>query len=142
MQLEADARAAVGTRAVVADAVDRAVVVERKRSAGVQRDRGFGVQLEYRLTPAFELFASGFCETDQYHLDEITPALDDVTFRDRQFLTGGGFEWKLSRRVRIKTEAGYVVDRKLRIRSDDFGTLASERASGSSYFEVRFEVRP
>jgi hypothetical protein len=106
------------------------------------RDHGFGVQLEYRLTPNIELFASGYRTTDEYRLRDVSGAPDELTFRDRQVLVGAGFEWKLSRRLRLNLEAGAVSWRKVRVHSDDLGTLVSQRGDPSPYLELRVEVRP
>ena len=106
------------------------------------RDHGFGVQLEYRLTPNVELFASGYRTTDEYRLRDVSGAPDELTFRDRQVLVGAGFEWKLSRRLRLNLEAGAVSWRKVRLHSDDLGTLVSQRGDPSPYLELRLEVRP
>ncbi len=106
------------------------------------RDHGFGVQLEYRLTPSVELFASGFRTSDEYRLRDIGGAPDELTFRDRQVLVGAGFEWKLSRRLRLNMEAGAVTWRRVRVHSDDLCTLVSQRGDPSPYFELRVEVRP
>jgi hypothetical protein len=68
---------------------------------------------------------------------------DDLTFRDRRWLAGGGFEYRFSRYFRMKLEAGAVTSRKIRIHSDDFGgSILSESSDPSAYFDVRFEIRP
>ena len=95
------------------------------------RDNGLSVQLEYRLTPNVELFASGYRTTDEYRLRDVSGAPDELTFRDRQVLVGAGFEWKLSRRLRLNLEAGAVSWRKVRLHSDDMGTLISQRGDPS-----------
>ena len=118
------------------------------------RNRGLGLQLEYRWSPRLELFVSGFRSTDTYALDTVGSgvfpgiglvppvAVDDLVLRDRMLLSGAGFEWKLSQHLRLNTEAGVVAWRRLRVASDDFGTLISRRGDPSLYVEVRFEVRP
>ena len=68
--------------------------------------------------------------------------LDDLRLYDRMLLTGLGFEWKLSRVVRVNAEAGAVAWRRLRVRSDDLGTIVSRRGDPALYLELRFEVRP
>jgi hypothetical protein len=105
------------------------------------RDRGYGAQLEYRLTPDLELFVSGFRDTDQFTLKTVA-GIDDLTLRDRMILVGGGLEWKYSRHLRVNAEMGAVTWRRFRVHSDDFGTLVSQRGDASPYFEVRFEFRP
>lgn len=106
------------------------------------RNHGLGLRLEYQPVPALELFADGRRTSEQYRLDGVAGLPDDLTFRDRQVLAGVGFEWSLTRWLRINGELGAVAWRKLRIRSDDLGTLASQRGEASPYFQLRFEVRP
>jgi hypothetical protein len=106
------------------------------------RNHGLGLQLEYRVSPAIELFAKGFRATQHYHLDRAAGTPGDLTFEDRQLLAGGGFEWKVFRGLRLNAEAGAVAWRRVRVREDDLGTLVSHRADPSAYFEIRLEVRP
>lgn len=106
------------------------------------RDRGLGIQLDYRVTPSIELYASGFRTSDEFSLRDVRGAPDDLTLRDRQILVGGGFEWKLSRHLRLNTEAGAVTWRRLRVKADGPGTIASQRGDPTPYFEVRLEIRP
>lgn len=107
----------------------------------ILRDRGLGLQLEYRLNPELELFATGFRASDQFTLQN-TQGLDDLTLRDRQVLVGAGFEWRTGPRLLVNTELGAVVWRRLRVHSDDLGTLDSQRGDVTPYVEVRFELRP
>jgi hypothetical protein len=107
----------------------------------ILRDRGLGLQLEYHPHPDLELYAAGFRDSDQFTL-QTTQGLDDLTLRDRQWLVGGGFEWRTSRRLLVDLEAGAVVWRRLRVHSDDFGTLDSQRGDPTPYLEIRFELRP
>lgn len=116
------------------------------------RNRGAGVQLEYDWSSDLEVFVTGFRSTDSYALEEsfcpvgtcppTTPPLDDLVLQDRMVLTGVGFEWKASPEVRINAELGAVAWRKLRVHSDDLGTIVSRRGDPALYFEIRFEVRP
>jgi hypothetical protein len=106
------------------------------------RNHGLGLQIEYRVTPTVELFAKGFRATQHYHLARVSAVPGDLTFEDRQILAGGGLEWKVMRALRVNAEAGVVTWRRVRVREDDLGTLASRRADPSAYFELRFEVRP
>ena len=57
-------------------------------------------------------------------------------------LTGVGFEWKLSPVLRLNSELGAVAWRRLRVHSEDLGTIVSHRGDPAFYFELRFEVRP
>ena len=106
------------------------------------RDRSLGLQLEYQWSPRLEVFVSGFRNSDSFLLDDITGYGDEVSLRDRQWLVGTGFEWKLGRYLRLNAELGGVVRRRIRISDADLGTLASESASPGAYFDVRLEVRP
>ena len=67
---------------------------------------------------------------------------DDLVLRDRMFLTGAGFEWKISKVVRVNTELGAVAWRRFKVESDDYGTLLSWRGDPAFYLEIRFEIRP
>lgn len=104
------------------------------------RDRGLGLQLEYRFSPQLELFVSGFRESDSYRLDDRAGL--ELSFRDRQILIGGGFEWKLNRYLRLNTELGAVTSRQVRVTDDDLGTLVSETGDPGLYIDVRVELRP
>jgi hypothetical protein len=116
------------------------------------RNRGLGLQLEYHWSPKLELFASGFRETDRYALAPGFcppgvscpggPRLHDLTLQDRMFLAGLGFEYRISRALRVNTEAGAIAWRRLRVHSEDLGTIASRRGDPALYLEIRFEVRP
>jgi hypothetical protein len=104
------------------------------------RTRELGLQVELELYPAFEIFLAGFRSSDGYRLRDRAP-LGDVFFRDRHVRVGGGIDWALANWLHFELEAGAVVERRLRVREEDLGTLLSERAGPSPYFEVRFDVR-
>ena len=106
------------------------------------RNRGRGLQLEYSLTPRFELFTAGFFDGDKFRLDSRPGLPDDLTFRDESVQAGAGFEWKISRHFRLNIEAGAVAWRELRVKSRNRGTLSKERGDPSAYIDFRFEVRP
>ncbi|MDJ0846980.1 MAG: DUF6268 family outer membrane beta-barrel protein [Myxococcota bacterium] len=106
------------------------------------RNRGQGLQLEYRLNKRFELFATGFLESDRFLLDDRPGKPGDLTFRDRTVLTGLGFEWRISKHFRVNVEGGAVAWREIRVRSRDVGTFFKEQGEPGAYFDVRFEVRP
>lgn len=106
------------------------------------RNRGRGLQLEYRLSPRFELLLAGFYDGDKFLLDRRAGLPNDLTFRDDRVQAGAGFEWKISRHFRLNLEAGAVAWRELRVRSADDGTLSKEKGDPSAYLDVRFEVRP
>jgi hypothetical protein len=106
------------------------------------RNRGRGLQLEYELTPRFEVLLAAFYDSDKYLLDRRPGLPNDLTFRDQRVQAGAGFEWKLSRHFRMNLEAGAVAWRELRVRSVDDGNLSREKGDPSAYLGVRFEVRP
>jgi len=106
------------------------------------RSRGIGLQLEYALTPRFEVFVTGLRESDTFRLERRPGFPDDLTFRDEAVLAGVGFEWKVSKHVRLNVEGGAVPWRKLRVKSRDRGDLFEEKADPGPYFEVRLEMRP
>ncbi len=106
------------------------------------RNRGRGVQLEYRLGERFEVFAAGFFEGDRFRLDSRPGQPDDLTFRDRKVLAGLGLEWKISKHFRVNVEGGAVAWRQIRVHSHDRGTFFKEEGDPGAYFDLRFEVRP
>jgi hypothetical protein len=63
-------------------------------------------------------------------------------FRDRQWLVGGGLEWRPWGLLRIAIESGAIVDRKLSLRARDEGTLDSASVDTSPYVGLRLEIRP
>jgi hypothetical protein len=104
------------------------------------RTRELGLQVELELTPALEIFLTGFRSTDGFRLRDRHP-LGDLTFRDRQVRLGGGIDWALANWLHFETEVGAIAERRLRVREEDLGTLLSRRGDPSAYFEVRFELR-
>ena len=105
------------------------------------RNRGVGLQLDYRPGRQLEFFVAGFRTSDRFQLDRREGDPSDLSVRDRQILAGAGIEWKLFDRLRITTEAGAIVTRKLTV-SDENDDLDTAVGSGSPYFELRVEVRP
>ncbi len=105
-------------------------------------NRGFGLQLELRASRHFELFVAGYRTSSRFRLDSRPGLPSGALFRDRQWLVGGGVEWKPWRLLRVGVEAGAVVDRRLSLRASDEGTLDSVRADPSPYVGVRLEIRP
>ncbi len=106
------------------------------------RSRGIGLQLEYALAPRLEVFATGFRESDTFRLERRPGLPDDLTFRDESILAGVGFEWRISKQLRLNVEGGAVPWRKLRVKSRDRGELFEENSDPGPYFEVRLEMRP
>jgi hypothetical protein len=104
------------------------------------RTRELGLQAEYVLTPVFEVFLAGYRSTDRYRLNDRAP-LGELSFRDRRIQVGAGFEWKLSNWLRLSLEGGSIVDRRLRVREEDLGTLLERNGDPSGYFELRVELR-
>ncbi len=105
------------------------------------RTRELGLQLEYVIDPALEVYLTGFRSTDGYRLRDRRP-LGDLIFRDRHVRAGAGFDLTLASWLHFELEVGAILERRLRVREDDRGTLLSRRADPSAYFEVRFDVRP
>jgi len=105
------------------------------------RDRGLGLLLQYRLSRRLELFVSAFRSTDSWRLKNRLGA-DDLSFRDRQLQAGAGVEWRITKYLRLNVEAGGIADRKLRVHSDDLGTLVSQSAGPTPYLDFRLELRP
>lgn len=106
------------------------------------RNRGEGLQLEYALTPRFEVFVAGFFDGYKFRLDDRPGFDDDLTFRDESVQAGAGFEWKISKHLRLNLEVGAVAWRELRVRSHAMGTLSKAKSDPSAYIDIRFEVRP
>lgn len=126
------------------------------------RNRELGLQLDYDVTPFFELYAAGFRTSDRFRLDErggsladlgfegtlpgtgleaADVLLGDLTFRDRQIRAGAGLDWVLANWLHLELEVGGIARRRLRVSDEDLGTLASRSVGASVYFDVRFEVR-
>jgi hypothetical protein len=106
------------------------------------RNRGLGLQLEFRASRHFELFVAGYRTSSRFRLDSRPGLPSGALFRDRQWLVGGGVEWKPWRLLRLAVEAGAVVDRRLSLSASDEGTLDSAIADPSPYVGVRLEIRP
>jgi hypothetical protein len=105
------------------------------------RNRGLGAQLEWRQR-RFEVFITGYRASDRFLFHSRSGAPNDVLFKDSQWLTGAGVEWKLFRRLRVVAEAGAVVSRELSLRAHGEGTLAEVTGDPSPYATVRLEIRP
>jgi hypothetical protein len=105
------------------------------------RTRELGLQIEYEYNPAIEFYLAGFRSTDGYRLRDRRP-LGDLIFRDRHIRAGTGIDLTLARWMHLEFEVGAIFERRLRVREDDRGTLLSQRADPSVYFEVRFDLRP
>ena len=104
------------------------------------RSRELGLQVEYALTPVIEVFLAGFRSTDRFRLNDRS-SLGDLSFRDRRVQVGAGLEWKLSNWLHLSVEGGSIVDRQLRVRGEDLGTILTEYGSPSGYGEIRIELR-
>jgi len=87
-----------------------------------------------------EIFFTRFRASDGYRLRDRRP-LGNLIFRDRHIRVGGGIDWALANWLHFELEAGAVAERRLRVREEDLGTLLSEHADPSAYFEVRFDIR-
>jgi hypothetical protein len=107
------------------------------------RMRGLGLQLEYRILPRLELFATGFRSSNRFRMKDRAGIGSGPTFRDRQFVVGGGFVVKILRELRFTAESGAVVDRRVSFKTRSDGTLDSNNAGETlPYFSFRFELRP
>ena len=106
---------------------------------GLIRSRELGAEIDYALTPAFEIYVAGFRSTDGYWLND-RGALGALTFRDRQLRFGTGFDWTLANWLRLQIEAGAIAERRMRVHDEDFGDLISRRGDPAGYAEIRFEV--
>ena len=73
--------------------------------------------------------------------DRFTLRTRDLTFRDRQVRLASGFDWTLANWLHLELEGGAIVDRHLRIKDEDLGTLLSRHGDPSGYCEVRLEFR-
>jgi len=106
------------------------------------RNRGRGLQVEYRLNRELEIFAAGFVESTKARLGRRAGLPNDLSFRDQAVQAGLGFEWKMSQYLRMNAEAGVVAKRTLRVKSRELGTLWKEHGDPSAYLEFRLELRP
>lgn len=106
------------------------------------RNRGLGLQLEYRGLHHIEFYASGFRASDQFRLKSRSDLPGDAIFRDRQWLVGAGVELKLVHWLRLLVEAGASVDRQISLRARGEGSLDSLSGDPSPYTELRLEIRP
>jgi len=104
------------------------------------RTRELGLQAEYKLRPAFEVFLAGFRTSDAFVLNDRNP-LHDLVFRDRQLRFGAGFNWTLANWLQIALEGGAIADRRLRVKEENFGTLMSRSGDAAGYGEIRVELR-
>jgi hypothetical protein len=105
-------------------------------------NRGFGLQLQYREFKRFELFVAGYRSSDGYRLHNRNGLPSGAEFDDRRWQIGGGVEVKFARWLRLKTEVGGIVDRRLSISANGEGTLADQDVDPSPYIDVRLEFRP
>lgn len=106
------------------------------------RNRGFGLQLELDVSRNLELFLAGYRDSSRFRLESRPGLPSGASFRDRQWLVGGGVEWRPWRLLGLGVEAGAVVDRRLSIRARGEGTLDEANADLSPYVGVRLELRP
>jgi hypothetical protein len=105
------------------------------------RNRGLGLQLEYRPSSRWEMFVAAFRASDRFRMDDRGGVPSGLTFHDQQVSVGGGLMFKLHHSVRLTAEAGAIVDRKIGIDSRD-DSIDSVDGDVSPYFEARFEFRP
>lgn len=106
------------------------------------RNRGLGLELEYRPTSRVEVFATAFQSSDRFRLDDRPGLSSAPTFRDRQVAVGGGLVFKIAHAFRVTFETGAIVDRRLYIDTRDDGRIDSTGGDISPYFALRAEIRP
>jgi hypothetical protein len=105
-------------------------------------NRGFGLQLQLREFKRFEFFVAGYRSSDGYRLHDRNGLPSGAEFDDRRWQVGGGMEVRLARWLRLKTELGAIVDRRLAISANGEGTLSDQDVDPSPYMDVRLEFRP
>ena len=106
------------------------------------QNRNFGLQLQLKATRRLEIYAAGYRSSDGFRLHSRSGLPSGAEFDDRRWQVGAGLEWKLWRWLRLRGEAGAIVDRRLSIRANGEGTLADQDVDPSPYIDLRFEVRP
>jgi hypothetical protein len=105
------------------------------------RSRELGVQIEVDALPQLETYLTGFRSSDRFRLSDRFGPLADLSFRDRYIRLGAGLNWKVATWLRLGLEGGALVDRSLRVREEDLGTLLSRRPGTAGYFSIRLELR-
>jgi hypothetical protein len=107
------------------------------------RSRGLGAQVELLVDPRLELFAAAYEDSATYLLSEDATRDGSLTFEDRSFRAGVGFEWRLAKLLRLNLEAGAQLDRTLEVDRVRGPRLAKLEARGpGAYAVVRIEIRP
>lgn len=105
------------------------------------RNRGLGAQIDYRAANKLDLFAAGYGNERRYRMNDRIGVPGDLTWRDQQWLVGVGFEWKISRYLRLNAEGGVVASRKISVEQDGVDFF-EENTNPGGYFDIRIEVRP
>jgi hypothetical protein len=105
------------------------------------RSRELGAQVEFDVLPSLEAYVTGFRSSDRFQLRDRIGVLDELSFRDRYIRAGVGFNWKPTGWLRVGLEGGALVDRVLRVKDEDLGTLLSRRPDPSGYVSIRIEFR-
>jgi hypothetical protein len=106
------------------------------------RNRGLGLELEYRPTHRVEVFVAGFQSSDRFRLDDRPGLSAAPTFSDRQVAVGGGLVFKIAHAFRVTFETGAIVDRRVYLNTRDDGRIDSTGGDASPYFALRAEIRP
>ncbi len=106
------------------------------------RNRGLGLELEYRPTSRVEVFVTGFQSSDRFRLDDRPGLSAAPTFSDRQVAVGGGLVFKVAHAFRVSFETGAIVDRRVYVNTRDDGRVDSTDGDISPYFSLRAEIRP
>ena len=106
------------------------------------RNRGLGLELEYRPTSRVEVFVTGFQSRDRFRLDDRPGLSSGPTFSDRQVAVGGGLGFKIAHAFRVTFETGAIVDRRVAVNTRDDDRIDSTDGDISPYFALRAEIRP
>jgi hypothetical protein len=106
------------------------------------RNRGLGLELEYRPTNRVEVFVTGFQSSDRFRLDDRPGLSSAPTFSDRHIAVGGGLVFKIAHAFRVAFETGAIVDRRVYVNTRDDGRVDSTDGDISPYFALRAEIRP
>jgi hypothetical protein len=106
------------------------------------RNRGVGLELEYRIGRRVELFATAFKSGDRFLLDDRPGLQSSPTLRDSQVLVGGGLALKIAHTLRLSVESGAIVDRSLAVDTANDGRLDTVDSNVSPYVTLRIELRP
>ncbi len=104
-------------------------------------NRGRGVQVEYRFSRKATIFASWFRSGNTWRLRNRRGQPRRLTFEDKQQRASAGLQYRLHSQLRMRVEAGAVLDRKLEVDSSN-GNLSELDGDPTGFLIVSFEARP